>query len=170
MEFWIRSDGADTWKVMEGHLQALDLLCRHPDHRGAVVTLDPVRDLEELAAFLRLSDRCEAPPGRITVLTPHPTARWLRSLVDAGFGEIGLAVADRPTFEAPPDSTLEDQLERTCPQLHVARHRGRVLSVCGTHEDRMVLSSRHVDSWCLHADRPCPYMPTLEREAEPHAD
>ena len=126
--------------------------------RLAVVRCEPTeRDLEELEAFVRVAVDLGVSRDALTVATPHPSADWLDRLVRHDLGDLRFAPC---SDNGPPRAgrvTAAESLGRVCPELHTTRSRGVMLSVCGAHADRLVLSAHQISDLCTRRYEDCPY-------------
>lgn len=158
METWTQDREGD-WKRWSNPALGLDALAGAPPRVRAilVVGLGPPDD-EQLVATIRLARRLAGGPLEVIAGSVHPTALWRESVRRAG--------ADRAFLVSPPSAwcpgkpPFGDAVELgdgVCPALHAGDDRKVAWSVCGRHNDRMVLARHHFDRWCLAANEECPH-------------
>jgi len=159
MEMW--TSGKDgTWKRWSHAGLGLDAVASAspPVVRVLVIGNGPEQDAE-LLAIVRLTRRLAGGPVTVLAATGHPSARWRESVCQAGADRALLVPG--PTERAwqkkdPLDGAIEIG-GTVCPELHARHEEQHALSVCGRHENRMVLAAHHFVRWCLAAKEECPH-------------
>lgn len=159
METWTRNE-EHSWKQWSHPALGLDAIANaSPPVVALLVIATDAEDDEQLVAAVRLARQLATTPLEVVAASVHPSLRWLESVREAG--------ADRALLVPRPNQCrrckqppLDDVVELSgslCPELHAKSEHKVSLSVCGKHNDRMVLARHHFDRWCLAAKEACPH-------------
>ena len=164
MEVMILEDGKEQWTQQESVLGALLEVQERPVR--AVLIFSRSSDLEEheLAVAIRLMRLLTCNGAELVAATPHPTAGWLRAVMEAGASRALVLERDGFVSGVPVDLSqarvIEDDI---CPMLHARTVQGITASVCGEYCDKRVLARRCLKQWCLARWKECP---ELGRQAD----
>jgi hypothetical protein len=118
----------------------------------------PILEGRSLASAVRLAKRLGHCDLQIGVATSNPAGEWLSRAFEEG--------ANFLAIESPGDLVQEGglgassqrlNLHDCCPELHQRIRRNTPLSVCGCHQDRMVIAGHHLARWCLKNHGACPH-------------
>lgn len=156
MEIWTRQADQLGWAPWPDVPQGLAAVVAEPEVRQILlVTTAPDADHAAVVAVLRL---IQALGGReVTVASPHPSTDWATSLEPLGVDHLWVVdqgSVDRATRLRNPTEVRGD----ICPHLHARSSGATTLSVCGRHQDRLVLARHHLESWCLNGGDDCPHL------------
>lgn len=162
MELWTRAEGELCWKEWPDALQGIAALRGLPAKEVLLLTLRPDEEAAELLAAVRLIHETRetgGAPVRVIVGSPHPSDDWVAPLREAGIDQVWWVVPPggprgRGRCSPGPAASVGQQV---CPALHAGTEGGTSLSLCGRHDDRMVLGSGHLERWCLRRHRECPH-------------
>lgn len=158
MELWTRRARRSAWMEWPSVLQALASLQSQPEPEVLLLSEAPDAELAEITAALRLVRQLVPHAATVIVASPHPSSGWRVRLHDLGVDHLWLVEsAVGAGAQRPPPTQGQEIDKRVCPALHAQTRDGRTLSVCGRHEDRLVLASRHMTEWCLGNHRACPH-------------
>lgn len=159
MKMWT-DDGHGEWRAWSHAEIGLDAVAAATPLGGRVFAIEngPDED-EQLLALIRLIRRLGQ--GRVVVIaaSQHPSACWRNSVLQAG-ADMALFVPALEKHGRQDINPLRDSLElgdSVCPELHARSVSGVTVSVCGRHQDRMVLARHHFDCWCLRTKDRCPH-------------
>lgn len=158
MEFWTRDDDQLCWKEWPDAVQGL---ARLPASRLAQVllfSLEPDAELPSLVATVHLVRKLVGRAVTLIIASPHPSEEWVRPLRESGIDHVWLV--ERPGSEERVRSAptpVQEIKSRICPALHSHTSARTTLSLCGCHQDRMVLARYHLERWCLRGHEQCPH-------------
>ena len=134
-------------------------LAEVPDDATEVILMSdwPILDCVRLTSAVRLVKRLIHSDCPVGIATPHPTSDWLKEAFLAG-AEYLVVTPPGPSKRWKNDVLAEHHhLEECCPGLHQRVRHNQPMSVCGCHDDRMVLSDHHFSRWCVGNFSSCPY-------------
>lgn len=159
METWTRNEKG-TWKRWNHPGLALDAMTNSSMRVRMLLVIGSERaDDEQLFATIRLARRLVGGSVKVIAGNVHPSAGWLASVHQAGVDQ-ALLVPKPQKWRWPGGPLLDNAVEldsSLCPELHVRDEQKVTASVCGRYLDRMVLTRRHFDRWCLAKKEDCPH-------------
>lgn len=158
MELWTKKHDGPCWMEWPSVLQALAALNEDAESDVLLMSLAPDAELAEITAALRLVRRLVPHAASVIVASPHPSNGCQLHLHSLGVDHIWLVDDQlRPDAPGTAPTPVQEIGDRVCPALHAQTRGGRTLSVCGRHEDRLVLAPRHMTEWCLAKHKSCPH-------------
>lgn len=157
MQVWTRGPQAPAWKRWPSPLQALATLGQKARLRVLLLSSEPEQEIPELEAGVDLLRRICPEATEVIAASPHPSQRWRNRMHEIGIDHVWFVDAVGGLdgeVEAPP--CLQEVNGGVCPALHTQTVDGCALSVCGRHDDRLVLAPRYISTWCLGHHKECP--------------
>lgn len=160
METWTKDAGGENWRHWSHPVLGLDAVAgAFPRIVAILVVGFGPSDQKQLFASIRLARRLAAGPLEVVAGSVHPTLSWVESVLQAGAG-LALLVSEPERGRLSRKPPLGDVVElgsAICPELRAKHELDVTLSVCGRHNDRMVLAQHHFKRWCLAAKDECPH-------------
>jgi len=152
-----KRDRTDTgWKEYGGMLSGLYDAAGETRPEVGLFSAEPEAEIDEIIGLMKISSELGISPDHVVLITPHPTLDSLKMVAAEKY--MRLIVASRPPDgNAREDFSIENILPTTCRLLHFRKGAGDPLSVCGAHNDRMVLSPGHMKNWCVTGYAHCPH-------------
>lgn len=118
----------------------------------------PILESASLASAVRLAKRLWGQAVTVAVVTPHPSTEWLSDAFEEGASYLMLpATRNLVTEPSQAFGEIRLALRDLCPSLHQRVKRNVPLCVCGCHRDLMVLTSHHLNRWCVGKHHECPH-------------
>lgn len=148
----------NVWEEYEGVLSGLYAASRNQINGIGVFSECPEVEIDEIISFMKLLPALGIPHDSVVLITPHPTLDSLRVAAESKLSKLILSTRPIPdTAESVQTFRTDDILSTTCPLLHFHIGENVPLSVCGAHNDRMVLVPHHMHRWCITGYRECPH-------------
>jgi hypothetical protein len=122
---------------------------RNPDATFALYMENPAGQWDSVRNAVTAAGEQNVPVHSILLVTRHLTRDVANKLHEAGFAHVILTKRNQGIQSDSPVFSLETIKDTICPLLHVVESHGVTMSVCGAHNDRMVLAPHHMNRWCL---------------------
>jgi len=144
------------WEEYKGLLSGLFNAANNPPVEIAAFSIDPEAEMDEIVGFMKIAPAIGISPYRVILITPHPTLDSLKMVAAERLSRL-IVSSKAPDANTSEVFNINDVLPTTCPLLHFHRSENVPLSVCGAHNDRMVLAPHHMHSWCVTGYKDCPH-------------
>jgi hypothetical protein len=156
MRIWTQDESGTGWRAWPDPLSGLAGLAPGWDGPVLLVSEAPQHELRELLATVRLVRRLCA-HATLIAFSRHPERDAMAALRDAGVDRFWRPRGQAPRQRGRFDDCIEARADRVCPALHARSEEGVTVSVCGLHDDRLVLPQRQLERHCLADHEHCPY-------------
>jgi hypothetical protein len=158
MLLYIREEQTGKWTKCTGVFSGLQHAAASHGALVGIYSNDPEAAMQEITGTMKRAAECGIAQEAVCLITPHPTLDALHHLADWKQARLLVAFLPARTDADPAQAIAVGELcESVCPLLHCTRGNNVVLSVCGAHNDRMVLAEHHMQAWCLTGHAQCPH-------------
>lgn len=153
----LRRDSTGTdWKEYKGLLSGIHNAAKNTNLEVGVFSTEPETEMDEIIGLMKIASEIGVSPECVILITPHPTLDVLRMASAEKLSR--LLISSKPLVENTNEVlNIIDKIPTTCPLLHFRKSENVPLSVCGAHNDRMVLAPHHMHSWCVTGYEECPH-------------
>ena len=154
MIIWLKNGDNGDWTSCPSILGGLENISSSQCREILLYSDSLPEDIGEIESFLRLASRLNLNADNIIAATPHPSVGSLRALHSAGIKTLMITTITGSKFETGDTYSLENISSTCCDLLHYRADK-QPLSVCGAHEDRMVVGIKHIQDFCFKNHAAC---------------
>lgn len=160
MKIWIKYNNEDAWKEWFDVLTGIASIRPYEQVDVLFVIGRPLHEMETLLSGIAIVRRICGTAVSVLAICPCPSLQWISQLksvgVDSVLGEWAVSSRGQRIVRV----SCQDEVRLTedaCPALHTIENEKEAHSVCGRHNDRMVLAHHHLEKWCLENKDECPH-------------
>lgn len=156
MHIWVRNTENGEWVSYKNTLGELEKIPSN-HHREIILYSDKLPEkITEVENFLNLILKLKIPVKNIIAATPHPSSMCVHELKNVGIKKLIITAISGGVFKQGNVFMVDEISSVVCNLLHYKAD-DEPTSVCGAHEDRMVLETTYIQKFCLANYSTCPH-------------